>query len=171
MDAKELVELLKSKNERAVSTLYDQYAPPLYGIISRMIPSDQQAEAVLEGTFLAILEEIHTYRDQTHLFTWMVQIARTVARQNATASGAVAIPDPEKHPHIIEGMDPSSREVMMRLCCRGSTVSETAQALGIPVSEVRTLLKSAFRHINNIKPSAHVLSVSVSIASILICCQ
>src|SRR5687768_6965637 len=83
MDSKE-IEKLRNKNPKAISDLYDQYSPALYGIILRIIKSHSKAEAILEHTFLKILEEIDTYRKTTTFFTWMCSIARSLAAQSVT---------------------------------------------------------------------------------------
>ena len=83
MDSKE-IEKLRNKNPKAISDLYDQYSPALYGIILRIIKSHAKAEAILENTFLKILEEIDTYNKITTFFTWMCSIARRLAVESVT---------------------------------------------------------------------------------------
>ena len=73
-------------NPKAISDLYDQYSPALYGMILRIVKSHSKAEAIVEHTFLKILEEIDTYRKLTTFFTWMCSIARRLAAESVTSN-------------------------------------------------------------------------------------
>ena len=64
MDSIELVELLKNNKEKGLSCLYDQYAPTLNGIVTRIVPSEALAEEVLQQIFLRIAYSIERWRDR-----------------------------------------------------------------------------------------------------------
>ncbi|MBA3704619.1 MAG: RNA polymerase subunit sigma-70, partial [Bacteroidetes bacterium] len=67
---KELVALLKSRNQDAYSVLYDNYSAALYGIISRVIPAEEIAQDVLQEVFIKIWKNIDTYdSSKGRLFT------------------------------------------------------------------------------------------------------
>jgi len=67
---------LKSGDGEAFRTLYHQYAPALFGVISRSVLEEDAASDILEKTFSAIWKNISEY-DETklRLFTWINQIA------------------------------------------------------------------------------------------------
>lgn len=76
----QLVLLLKSKDQRAYLYLYDNYASALFGIIKRIIGDGEEANDVLQESFVKIWRNILQY-DTTkgRLFTWMINIARNTA--------------------------------------------------------------------------------------------
>ena len=80
MDPIEIVRLLRIKDEKALSYLYDNYSGALNGIIKRIIKSEKQAEEILQQTFLNIWENIALYDEsKSQLYTWMSRIAKNAA--------------------------------------------------------------------------------------------
>ena len=162
MDSKE-IEKLRNKNPKAISDLYDQYSPALYGIILRIIKSHSQAEAILEHTFLKIIEEIDTYKNMTTFFTWMCSIARRSAAESVTRN----IPEKESADEFImesqliskdyetltEGMEIDSKEVLNLVYIQGYSLHETSRRLGMSLEKVKIQIKIAFGHINKILQS------------------
>ena len=159
MDSKE-IEKLRNKNPKAISDLYDQYSPALYGIILRIVKSHSKAEAILEHTFLKILEEIDTYRKLTTFFTWMCSIARRLAAESVTSN----IPEngsadefilqsqlnSKDYETLMEGMEIDSKEVLNLVYIQGHSLDETSRRLDMPLEKVKIQMKIAFAHINKI---------------------
>lgn len=157
MDSKE-IEKLRNKNPKAISDLYDKYSPALYGIILRIIKSHAKAEAILENTFLKILEEIDTYNKITTFFTWMCSIARRLAVENVTRN----IPEKgntdefkmesqlilKDYETLTEGMEIDSKEVLNLVYIEGHSLYETSRRLGMPLEKVKSQMKIAFGHMN-----------------------
>jgi len=55
-------------------TLYDEYAPLLYGVIRQQIPAEISA-SVLEIAFVNIYRRLHEFQpDKQRLFTWMYKV-------------------------------------------------------------------------------------------------
>jgi len=172
MDSKE-IEKLRNKNPKAISDLYDQYSPALYGIILRIIKSHSKAEAILEHTFLKILAEIGTYKKTTTFFTWMCTIARRLAAESVT-------PDiPEKgsvdeftlesqlttkdYETLTEEMEIDSKEVWNLVYIQGYSIQETSARLGMPLEKVKIQMKIAFGHINKILKSDKNIFISTTL--------
>ncbi len=159
MDSNE-IEKLRNKNPKAISDLYDQYAPALYGIILRMIKSHSRAEAILEHAFLKILEEIDGYKKTTTFFTWMCSIARSLASESLTSnvfekdSADELILESQliskEYETLTEGMEINSKEVLNLVYIQGHSLHETSRRLGIPLEKVKIQFKIAFDHINKI---------------------
>ena len=63
-----LITNLKNKDEVALSELYDAYAPAIYGVIIRMCKDEQQAQNILQDTFLTIWEKAHQYNPEKGRF-------------------------------------------------------------------------------------------------------
>ena len=76
----ELVSLLKSRDSKAFSYLYDHYSGALNSIILQILNDVDLANDVLQEVFINIWRKIESY-DQTkgRLFTWMLNIARNAS--------------------------------------------------------------------------------------------
>ena len=73
----DLVLLLKSRDSKAFSYLYDNYSASLYGAIAGIIPDSDAAPDILQEVFVKIWRNIKSY-DATkgRLYTWMLNITR-----------------------------------------------------------------------------------------------
>jgi RNA polymerase sigma factor (sigma-70 family) len=172
MDSKE-IEKLRNRNPKAISDLYDQYSPALYGIILRIIKSHSKAEAILENTFLKILEEIDTYRKITTFFTWMCSIARRLAAESVTSN----IPEKgspnefimesqlisKDYETLTEEMEMDAKEVLNLVFIQGHSLHETSRRLGMPLEKVKIQIKIAFGHINKILQSDKKIFINMTL--------
>lgn len=76
----ELVSLLKSRDAKAFSYLYDNYSGALLGIISQIIDDMDMSNDVLQEVFINIWRKIESYDPvKGRLFTWMLNIARNAS--------------------------------------------------------------------------------------------
>ncbi|GAL89967.1 RNA polymerase sigma-70 factor [Jejuia pallidilutea] len=76
-DNKALIYNLKNKDEAALSQLYDAYAPAIYGVILRICKDEQEAQNLLQDTFLTIWDKSHQYNpDKGRFYTWAYRIAK-----------------------------------------------------------------------------------------------
>jgi RNA polymerase sigma factor (sigma-70 family) len=76
----ELVSLLKAKDSRAFSYLYDNYSSALYTIISQIVNDMELANDVMQEVFVNIWRRIESYdAGKGRLFTWMLNVARNAA--------------------------------------------------------------------------------------------
>jgi len=172
MDSKE-IEKLRNKDPKAISDLYDQYSPALYGIILRIIKSHSKAETILEQTFLKILDEIDTYKKITTFFTWMCSIARSLAAKSVTpnisekGSADEFIMESQwiskDYETLTEGMEMDSKEVLNLVCIQGHSLDETSRRLGMPLEKVKIQMKIAFGHINKILQSDKKVFINMTL--------
>ena len=73
----EFIRLLKKKDPQALSMLYDKYAPVFYGSITRLVPHEDQCEAVLIRAFMNIFITINKYDPgKEKFFSWMFAIVQ-----------------------------------------------------------------------------------------------
>ena len=76
----DLVLLLKRRDSKAFSYLYDNYSGSLYTIISQIVNDVELASDVLQEVFVNIWRRIDSYDpDKGRLFTWMLNIARNAS--------------------------------------------------------------------------------------------
>ena len=79
-DEQTLVLALKAKDKQAFSYLYDNYSDALYGVINRIVLSNEIAGDVLQEVFVKIWKNIDNYsREKGSIFTWMMNISRNAA--------------------------------------------------------------------------------------------
>src|ERR1035437_9880820 len=76
----QLIELLQDKSEEAFNALYDNYSPALYGIVLRIVNSEDIAQDVLQDSFIKMWKNFEKYdASKGTLFTWILNIARNTA--------------------------------------------------------------------------------------------
>ncbi|MCB0559633.1 MAG: sigma-70 family RNA polymerase sigma factor [Lewinellaceae bacterium] len=82
MDKKEkhIIRLLNRQDKRAISLLYDDFAPTLYGIALRVVRSETIAQDIVQETFVKAWMHGKSYdRSKGTLFTWLLNITRNRA--------------------------------------------------------------------------------------------
>ncbi|MBC7411122.1 MAG: sigma-70 family RNA polymerase sigma factor [Bacteroidia bacterium] len=72
--------MIKNRNQQAFAYLYDNYSRAIFGIINNIVTCTEEAEDVLQNTFVKIWNNFESY-DSTkgRLYTWMINIARNMA--------------------------------------------------------------------------------------------
>ncbi|GIJ96224.1 DNA-directed RNA polymerase sigma-70 factor [Capnocytophaga stomatis] len=81
MEEKELITLLQDSKTRskAFEFLVDTYQRKLYWHIRRMVISHDDADDVLQETFIKIFRNIDKFRGESSLFSWIYRIATNQA--------------------------------------------------------------------------------------------
>src|SRR5256885_8084866 len=74
-----LVARAKSGDLEALEALYRAFETPVYNLALRMLRSPEDAEDVLQETFLEVVRSIKQYRGEGHLWGWIRQIAGSKA--------------------------------------------------------------------------------------------
>lgn len=77
IDETQLLEQLKSKSkkEQAFKTLLDLYKERLYWHIRNIVKSHEDADDVLQNSFIKIFKNINKFKGDSKLFSWMYRIA------------------------------------------------------------------------------------------------
>ncbi len=71
---------LQQQDKSVIGTLYDAYGGALYGVVLRIVHSQELAEQVLQDTFLKAWKNGPSYdASKGRLFTWLLNIARNTA--------------------------------------------------------------------------------------------
>jgi RNA polymerase sigma-70 factor (ECF subfamily) len=165
-----LVALLKQRNQQGYSLLYDNYARALYGVILKIVKSQELAADVLQEAFVKIWKNIDSYdKKKGSLFTWMLNIARNLAIDKTRSQqyrqglknqplenfvGLVEIPgdayletetktDLIGIDKILSSLRPDYQVLINLLYFQGFTQAEAAKELDIPLGTVKTRIKAA----------------------------
>jgi RNA polymerase sigma factor (sigma-70 family) len=156
--------LIRSRNPRCVSALYDAYSKALFGVIVRIVQNRELAEEVLQDTFTKAWRNIDSYDTKKgRLYTWLVNIARNSAI-DATRAKHFKYPQipieyavhaiNERHYKTtntdtigiqeLTKILPLHYKILIDLIYfQGFTQLETAEYLAIPLGTVKTHLRAA----------------------------
>ena len=167
IEEEQLVFLLKSKDQKGFSILYNNYSGALFGVIGRIIQSDDDANDLLQDTFLKIWRNIDNY-DPTKgsIFTWMMNIARNLSidrvrsadfrdsSQNISMEDNVIFQVDNEYQtvqdidsiglkKVVDNLRPEYRQLIDLIYYKGYTQAEVSEEFGIPLGTVKTRIKAA----------------------------
>src|SRR5262245_24838193 len=74
------VERLQRRDEHAFSTLVVAYERRVFQLVWRMLGSKEEAEDLTQEVFVQIFRNIHTFRGESKLSTWLYRIAVNLAK-------------------------------------------------------------------------------------------
>jgi RNA polymerase sigma-70 factor, ECF subfamily len=166
----QLIERLKTGSDAAYAELYDRYAAMLYGVTLRIVTDREDAENILQDTFVKIWNKIDTYdASKGRLATWLLNIARNTAidftRSKAfahkqknqdidhlvsstAAQPAVAInTDTIGLRQMVAHLPDNYREIIEGLYFNGYTQQEIADNFNIPLGTVKTRTRTALKEL------------------------
>ena len=164
-----LIVALREKDKQVIGIIYDNYSPVLYGVILKIVKSEQVAEDVLQETFIKIWKNADAYdSSKGRLFTWLISIARNCAidytrskdykQQSQTASNFVFNEDLTETmetdyiglKEIVEKLKPDNKEIIDLVYFQGYTQAEAAKKLSMPLGTVKTKIRVALQRLREI---------------------
>lgn len=169
----ELVDLLKSKNTSAFSTLYDNYSAALYGVILRIVEIEAIAQDILQEAFVKIWNKMDSYdKTKGRLFTWMLNIARNTAidqlrsaqhrqdMKNRNIDDSVNIINSSQSTsskvdqiglkETVAKLKPEYKLIIDLLYFKGYTQDEVAKELQMPLGTVKTRTRAALMQLREL---------------------
>jgi RNA polymerase sigma-70 factor (ECF subfamily) len=163
----ELVEGLKTHSHQAFAVLYDNYSEAMLGVINAIINNRDEAENLLQDSFLKVWKNINLYdSNKGRLFTWLISICRNTALnflrshentrktniQNAGTGVSIEqlITEPCPTDHIginklVGKLEDKHRVVINLIYFWGYTQQEVAEKLGLPLGTVKTRTRTALQ--------------------------
>ncbi len=115
---KELIKRLKHKSSRnaAFAQLVKTYEQPLYYHIRRMVGNHQDADDVLQNTFVKVWRFIGDFKEEAKLYTWMYRIASNEALGFLRAQKSVPSGDSDAQMHVGTSTDgPDGADISQKL--------------------------------------------------------
>ena len=162
----DLLRAIARRDELALASLYDRYRLILFGLLTRILISREEAEDVLQEVFLQVWRRAADFDEQRgRPFTWLVTLARSRAidrlrvlasRQRLADSATQNAPD-EASDAVTDALHSEQREIVTRALAalpeeqrytlklayfEGLTQSEIAAKLGTPLGTVKTRMRS-----------------------------
>ena len=150
----ELVRRIQVKDKLAFEYLYDRYSKAIYGVIFRILKSEEVASEVLNDAFLRYWERSEKYDfAKGKLYTWMVNIARNLAIDKTDSVESfvyaeVALPMEEMKVdgigvrELLSKLKPDQAEIVDLMYFQGYTQSEIEEKFNIPLGTVKTRLRA-----------------------------
>jgi RNA polymerase sigma factor (sigma-70 family) len=169
----ELVTSLKNGDQNSLGFLYDNYSAALFGVIIRIVESQENAEDILQEVFVKIWRNISSYdKSKGKLYTWLINIARNTAIDSLRAKDhkiksqiqsidnsvrsinkqySVGIhPDHIGLKTLVSKMKPEHKQLIDKLYFEGYTQEEAAEELNIPLGTVKTRARAAISQLREV---------------------
>jgi RNA polymerase sigma-70 factor (ECF subfamily) len=108
----ELVEKAKEGDKKALAELVSKYNERIYNLALRILRNKEDAEDVLQETFLQVIKKLNTFDGRSSFFTWIYRIGTNASLMKLRKKKQVFAelpdkPDLEDHLFIDWSQDPS----------------------------------------------------------------
>ncbi|MFO0947798.1 MAG: sigma-70 family RNA polymerase sigma factor [Planctomycetota bacterium] len=141
--------------------LVDDYLAPLYRFAFRLAGSREDAEDLVQETFLMAHQKFHQLRDERTAFAWLLKILRSCrSRQLERKPPVVAIPmedwiedprgtveldevDPERLAAVLAALPEEFREPLLLYYFEDFSYKEIADLMNCPIGTVMSRLSRA----------------------------
>ena len=80
----QLIKRIKAKDEEAFEIIYRKYEGLIYYIALSITKNKDDAEEVVQDTFLNMFNSIDTYEEKNKFKQWLMQIARNLSYNKVT---------------------------------------------------------------------------------------
>lgn len=173
IDEDQLVARLKAQDRDALEYLYDHYAAALYGVVQRIVKTEEIAEEVMQDSFLKIWDNIGQYdAGKGRLFTWMFKLTRNLAidklrskeikkelKTDAVSDNVHSIENRNSNQQqtdtiglikLLNHLQAEQQLIIKLLYLEGYTQSEVAKEYGIPLGTVKSRHRLAMIHLRKI---------------------
>lgn len=74
-----LISKAQKGDKKASSILVNQYSSRIYAVAFRLMQNEEDAEDVLQETFIIMLNKLHMFEGKSSLYTWLYRVATNVA--------------------------------------------------------------------------------------------
>ena len=162
----ELLKAIAARDEAALAQLYDRYRVILFGLLVRILNNREEAEDVLQETFLQVWRRAEDFdENRGRPFTWLVTLARSraidrlrtlAARERVAVAGAQdeaevvsdAASDAfrsEQRSQVTNALDQlpdEQKQTLLLAYFDGLTQSEIAARLNAPLGTVKTRMRT-----------------------------
>ena len=161
-----LLKAIAARDEAALAQLYDRYRTILFGLLMRILNNREEAEDVLQETFLQVWRKAADFDESRgRPFTWLVTLARSrgidrlrtlASRERVAEAGAREVSEEvsdaatdafksEQRGLVSDALaklpDEQKRLIMLAYF-DGLTQSEIATRLGAPLGTVKTRMRT-----------------------------
>lgn len=162
MKEKELIEGAIKRQEKCQRALFDRYAPVLMGVCLRYARNEQEAEDILQESFIRIFDKLSLYDFKGSFEGWLRRLCVNVAlktyqlkRYSNEQSGYESLPETPDAPEVYAKLGeqellqlinslPEGYKIVFNLyAIEGYSHKEIAESLGIQEASSRSQLLKA----------------------------
>ena len=159
-----LIRATAAGDRSALSELYRRTSPKLYGICLRLLPSEAEAQEVLQDVFVTVWQKAFRYdADKASPITWLAVMARNKAidrlrsRQLPTEDLEAAADVPDDSPSALEvieqgqehdrlsgcldELEPNQSAMIRAAFLDGSTYAELAERQSVPLGTMKSWIR------------------------------
>ncbi|MEZ0004967.1 RNA polymerase sigma-70 factor (ECF subfamily) [Flavobacterium sp. 28YEA47A] len=172
MTQEELLMQIYKKDDRAFTLLYDMYSKSLFSVIYNLIRDHEEAEDILQETFVKIWKNIDSYDESKgRFYTWILNISRNTSidrlrskgfnnrQKNLSSDNFVhLLDDSNKLNHkidtigikeFVKKLKPKCIQILDLLFFKGYTQQEASEELQIPLGTVKTQNRNCINDLRN----------------------
>ncbi|OJX54207.1 MAG: RNA polymerase subunit sigma-70 [Flavobacterium sp. 38-13] len=172
MSQEELLQQIYKKDERAFTLLYDMYSKSLFSVIYNLIRDHEEAEDILQETFVKIWKNIESYDESKgRFYTWILNISRNASidrlrskgfnnrQKNLSSDNFVHLLDESnKMNHkidtigireFVKKLKPKCIQILDLLFFKGYTQQEASEELQIPLGTIKTQNRNCINDLRN----------------------
>ncbi|HVH82928.1 MAG TPA: sigma factor-like helix-turn-helix DNA-binding protein [Steroidobacteraceae bacterium] len=145
-----LIERARAADAAAVGTLLRRYAQRLFRIARSALGDEQAAESAVAETCVAAFEELRRHEPAGKFAVWLTRMALEQVRAHRERQPAARPAPLYRHPlePAIDALPEVFRTVFVLRVVEGISGTETAAALGLNVTTVRTRLYRSHRRLS-----------------------
>ncbi len=155
---------IASGNRAALTELYDRTSSKLYGICMRLLPSEADAQEVLQDVYLLVWQKAANYDDaKASPITWLAVLTRNRAidrlrlRKATSASLEEAAEVPDESPSAPEVLEAKQEQERLADCLRelderqqamiraafleGATYTDLAERESVPLGTMKSWIR------------------------------
>lgn len=172
MSQEELLKQIYKKDDRAFTLLYDMYSKSLFSVIYNLIRDHEEAEDILQETFVKIWKNIESYDESKgRFYTWILNISRNASidrlrskgfnnrQKNLSSDNFVHLLDESnKMNHkidtigireFVKKLKPKCIQILDLLFFKGYTQQEASEELQIPLGTIKTQNRNCINDLRN----------------------
>ena len=157
-----LVKLAAQGDKQAMEQLFSLHFKPMFRFVYSMLKNSHEAEDIVSETFLRAFEKIRTFKFQSSFKVWLYSIAKNLTfdrlrkvnqqvtewdfereTEKETAQGSTE--DIKKVEKILQNIPEKYAGVLRMRFLLSFTVKETAEALGISLSNAKVIQNRALK--------------------------
>lgn len=172
MSQEEVLVLIKEKDSRAYTILYDMYSKSLFAVIINLVKDREESEDILQEVFLKIWKNIDSYNESKgRFYTWALNIARNTSidkmrsknfnnsKKNLSSDNFVHLLDDSNKlinkidtigiQEFVKKLKPKCIAIIDLLFFKGYTQQEASDELKIPLGTVKTQNRNCINDLRN----------------------
>jgi RNA polymerase sigma-70 factor (ECF subfamily) len=172
MSQEEVLVLIKEKDSRAYTILYDMYSKSLFAVIFNLVKDREESEDVLQDVFVKIWKNIDSYNESKgRFYTWALNIARNTSidkmrsknfnnsKKNLSSDNFVHLLDDSNKlinkidtigiQEFVKKLKPKCIAIIDLLFFKGYTQQEASEELEIPLGTVKTQNRNCINDLRN----------------------